>query len=52
MFAMQLIIPRVELVTDEQITSIKGRAPAPILDSGIGETCLHELEQGIYFFVF
>lgn len=44
---MQLIIPQVELVTDAQIMSVKGRASAPILDFGIGEKCLNELKRGI-----
>lgn len=45
-FTMQLIIPQIELATDEEIRAIYGRSPEPLLNLGIGDSCLYELKQG------
>lgn len=46
-FTTQLISPQINLVTDDEITRVKGYTPEPIMNFGIGEPCLYELKQGI-----
>lgn len=45
-FSTQLISPQIKLVTDHEISLVKGYSPGPITNFGIGEPCLNELKQG------
>lgn len=48
-FSTQLISPRIKLVSDHEMSLVKGFHPGPITNFGIGEPCLNELKQGFYF---
>lgn len=45
-FSTQLISPQIKLVTDHEISLVKGFSPGPITNFGIGEPCIIELKQG------
>lgn len=45
-FTTLLVSPQIKLVTDYEISLVKGYYPDPITNFGIGEPCLNELKQG------
>ncbi|XP_055304739.1 uncharacterized protein LOC129569665 [Sitodiplosis mosellana] len=47
-FSTQLISPQIKLLTDHEISLVKGFHPGPVTNFGIGEPCLNELKQGLY----